>query len=121
MTTLEALARERLCYLETIGRTSGRRHEIEIWFALEGDTVYLLSGGGERADWVKNIRRNPDVRVRIGDTWLHGTGRVIAGEADDPLARRLLKQKYASAGDSLDEWARVSTPVAIALSDAWRE
>ncbi len=36
------------CYLTTRGRVSGRPHEIEIWFALEGRTLYLLSGGDAR-------------------------------------------------------------------------
>ena len=107
------LAREDVGYLETTGRTSGKRHEIEIWFAVQDGTIYLLSGGGDRADWVKNIRKNPAVRVRIRDQWLAGSGRVITGEAENPLARRLLKKKYESPSEDLGEWARRSTPVAI--------
>jgi deazaflavin-dependent oxidoreductase (nitroreductase family) len=112
--TLDPLAGERLCYLETIGRTSGRRHEIEIWFAVDGGMLYLLAGGGERADWVKNVRRNPNVRVRIRDTWLSGSARVITGEAQDPHAREVVQAKYANSGEGdLSEWARNSTPVAV--------
>lgn len=114
--TLTALASAKLCYLETIGRVSGARHEIEIWFAEHDGSLYFLSGGGDRADWVKNIRRHPAVRVRIGATWLEGEGRVISGEADDPLARRLLKEKYAGTGEDLEEWARVSTPVVVRMT-----
>ena len=40
---------EDFCYLTTRGRVTGRPHEIEIWFAVDGDTVYLLSGGGDRS------------------------------------------------------------------------
>ncbi|RIK40915.1 MAG: nitroreductase family deazaflavin-dependent oxidoreductase [Chloroflexi bacterium] len=112
-TTLDALASARLCYLETVGRVSGRPHEIEIWFAVHAGALYFLAGGGERADWVRNIRANPAVRVRINGQWLHGSGRIITGEADDPLARRLLQEKYASSGEDLTEWARVSTPVRV--------
>src|ERR1051325_2737939 len=36
------------CYLTTTGRTSGNPHTIEIWFALHGDRVYLLAGGGDQ-------------------------------------------------------------------------
>src|SRR5919198_4125925 len=39
-------------YLTTTGRVTGRPHEIEIWFALHAGTVYVLSGGGDRSDWV---------------------------------------------------------------------
>src|SRR5438128_3103033 len=55
MDDLSTLATEPFCYLTTIGRGSGRPHTIEIWFALHGATVYLLSGGGEGSDWVKNL------------------------------------------------------------------
>src|SRR3546814_3276362 len=73
---------EAYCYLTTTGRTSGRPHEIEIWFAPLGDTIYLLNGSGEgvtagQADWVKNIQANPAVRVRLGDEQLEGLGRAV--------------------------------------------
>ena len=64
---LRGLAEEDFCYLTTTGRVTGRPHEIEIWFALipERRTLYMLSGGGDRSDWVKNLSRDPDVEVRI--------------------------------------------------------
>jgi hypothetical protein len=57
------LSAESFCYLTTTGRVSGEPREIEIWFGLEGETLYMLSGGRERSDWVKNLRREPAVRV----------------------------------------------------------
>jgi hypothetical protein len=63
-------AREQYCYLITTGRVSGKAHEVEMWFAVHPDgadlaTVYCLSGGRNRSDWVKNVRANPDLRIRI--------------------------------------------------------
>jgi nitroimidazol reductase NimA-like FMN-containing flavoprotein (pyridoxamine 5'-phosphate oxidase superfamily) len=54
--TLSSLASEDYCYLTTTGRVTGHPHEIEIWFGMDGDTIYLLSGGGEKSDWVKMAR-----------------------------------------------------------------
>ncbi|HYJ70971.1 MAG TPA: nitroreductase/quinone reductase family protein [Actinomycetota bacterium] len=54
------------CYLTTTGRVSGRPHTIEIWFALQDRTLYVLSGGGDRSDWVRNLLRHPEVSVRLG-------------------------------------------------------
>jgi deazaflavin-dependent oxidoreductase (nitroreductase family) len=54
------------CYLTTVGRVSGDAHEIEIWFALHDGFLYLLSGGLDGSDWVKNLRANADVTVRLG-------------------------------------------------------
>lgn len=57
-----------VCYITTVGRVSGRQHRIEIWYLERGDELYLLSGGGERADWVRNIRAHPDVDVELPPT-----------------------------------------------------
>jgi hypothetical protein len=45
-----SLADEDFCYPTTIGRVSGRPHTIEIWFAIEGHTLYMLSGGRDLSD-----------------------------------------------------------------------
>ena len=90
-----ALAAEQYCYLTTTGRTSGEPREIEIWFGLDGKSLYLMSGGRDRSHWVRNMRKKPAVTVRIGDLTLAGRGReVVAGSEEDALARRLLVEKY---------------------------
>jgi deazaflavin-dependent oxidoreductase (nitroreductase family) len=113
---LENLAGEDFCYLTTIGRVSGRLHTIEIWFALNGHTLYMLSGGGDRSDWVKNALRLPDVMVRIKDRVIAGKARLARDAGEDALARRLLFEKYQqSSEDDLTEWARTSLPVIVGL------
>jgi len=52
-----ALAGEDYCYLTTTGRLSGEPREIEIWFSLDDGVLYMLAGGGRRANWVRNIVR----------------------------------------------------------------
>lgn len=104
------------CYVTTTGRTSGRPHTIEIWFALRDDRVYLLSGGGEASDWVRNIRSHPTVGLRIGDRDYLARARVIEDPVEDELARSLLVEKYGPrSSDDLDEWRRTALPVAIDL------
>jgi deazaflavin-dependent oxidoreductase (nitroreductase family) len=115
---LHALANEDFCYLTTTGRATGRPHEIEIWFSLvpETRTLYMLSGGGDRSDWVKNLRRNPEVEVRLSGERLAGHARETRDAAEDELARRLLVEKYESSPGSLENWRRRSLPVAVDLS-----
>jgi deazaflavin-dependent oxidoreductase (nitroreductase family) len=110
------------CYLTTTGRVSGRPHVIEIWFALRGGrTLYLLSGGGDRSDWVRNLLVRPEVTVRLGRrdaAALAGRARVVEpGSDEDELARRLVAGKYQPgyAGD-LSGWRRSSLPVAVDLA-----
>ncbi|HSO95871.1 MAG TPA: nitroreductase/quinone reductase family protein [Acidimicrobiia bacterium] len=82
------------CYLTTRGRVTGRAHEIEIWFARVADTFYLLAGGGERSDWVRNLRADPAVTIRVGDVTSTARGRVLGPGAEDALARRRVFDKY---------------------------
>ncbi len=112
------LADEEFCYLTTTGRVSGRPHEIEIWFALEdsGRTLYLLSGGRDRSDWVKNLRSNPEVAVRIDGERFGGRARIIEDEEEDELARHLLVEKYERNHGSLANWRRTALPVAVELT-----
>ena len=59
-----ANAEDDYCYLTTTGRVTGEPHEIEIWFAADGDTLFMLAGAGDRSDWVRNLRAQPAVTVR---------------------------------------------------------
>ena len=93
----EHLARhtgDAVCYLQTTGRTSGRARMIEIWFATDDTRLFLLAGGRERAHWVRNLRADPTVRVRLGKQTLEGRARELEGDRAEPLARRLLAAKY---------------------------
>src|ERR671912_1448794 len=109
------------CYLTTIGRVSGRPHTIEIWFALQDRTLYLLSGGTDRSDWVRNLIRHPEVTVRLGRRdapQLPGRARPVdPGSDEDELARRLVTGKYQPTyGGDLSSWRDSSLPVAVDLS-----
>ncbi|MGB2693954.1 MAG: nitroreductase family deazaflavin-dependent oxidoreductase [Dehalococcoidia bacterium] len=112
-----ALAREAFCYLTTIGRVTGKPREIEIWFGLDRATLYMLSGGGDRSDWVRNLRHTPSVMVRISNTTYSGQARVVDAVDEDALARRLLVDKYRPrySGD-LTNWGSTALPVAVDLA-----
>lgn len=118
MAPFARLADEGFAYLTTTGRKSGKPHTIEIWFSLDGATMYLLSGGGDQADWVKNIRKTRDVRVRVGSRTVGALGRIVEEGTDEDLrARRLLDGKYMGwrEGKRLSSWARGARAVAIDL------
>jgi deazaflavin-dependent oxidoreductase (nitroreductase family) len=119
MINLRALAEEGFCYLTTTGRVTGEPHEIEIWFSLvpEVQTLYMLSGGGDRSDWIKNLRRDPEVTVRIAGEQLSGRAREARDTEEDELARRLLVEKYESSPGRLANWRRNALPVAVDLSE----
>jgi deazaflavin-dependent oxidoreductase (nitroreductase family) len=115
MPDLRALANEDFCYLTTTGRVTGRPHEIEMWFAMDGETLYMLSGGRDRSDWVKNLQYTPEVTVRIAGEHFEGRARVVEDPQEDELARRLLVEKHESRPGSLSNWRRTALPVAVEL------
>lgn len=106
------------CYLTTRGRRTGRPHEIEIWFALDGHTLYLLSGGGEGSDWVRNLRADPAVAVRLRDTTYDAGARVVDEGEESERGRTLVFDKYQPRyGGSLERWRRESLLVAVDLAE----
>lgn len=109
-------AGEPYAYLTTTGRRTGRPHRIEIWFGVHDGRLYMLAGGRQRSDWVRNLQANPGVTVELGDETHTGTARVLqAGTAEDQRAREMLVNKYRQ-GDNLDEWGRTALPVTIEFS-----
>jgi deazaflavin-dependent oxidoreductase (nitroreductase family) len=116
-TDLQQHVDDDFCYLTTTGRVTGEPHTIEIWFALDRRTLYMLSGS-HRSDWVKNLLRAPDVAVRLGETTFAGRARVVEQAEEDALARRLVLAKYQPRdGDDLSEWGRTALPVAVDLAE----
>ena len=77
--------------LETTGRVSGRPRRVPIGNGLRGETFWIVTEHGWASDYVKNIEREPRVRVRVGRRWYAGTAHILPG--DDPEARlRMLRR-----------------------------
>jgi deazaflavin-dependent oxidoreductase (nitroreductase family) len=71
--------------LETTGRKSRLPRRVPVGDGLRGDTFWIVTEHGYTADYVKNIQRDPRVRVRARGRWREGTARILAD--DDPRQR----------------------------------
>jgi deazaflavin-dependent oxidoreductase (nitroreductase family) len=71
--------------LETTGRKSGEPRRVPVGNGLRGDTFWIVTEHGRRADYVRNIEADPRVRVKVGRRWYSGTAQVL--EDDDPRER----------------------------------
>ncbi|MFF1448552.1 nitroreductase/quinone reductase family protein [Streptomyces sp. NPDC058274] len=71
--------------LETTGRTSGLPRRTPIGGRRVGQAFWLVSEYGEKSQYVRNIKANPQVRVRVNGRWHAGTAHLMP--ADDPRAR----------------------------------
>ena len=87
--SLKSVADKRVLYLTTVGRRTGLPREIEIWFVVWCECLYLFAETGEAARWVKNIRDNPKVTVRIGESQISATARVLDRHTDSKLWDRV--------------------------------
>ncbi|MFC8241529.1 MULTISPECIES: nitroreductase/quinone reductase family protein [Streptomyces] len=82
--------------LETTGRASGLPRRTPLGGRRVGDSFWLVSEFGERSQYVRNIKADPRVRVRIKGRWHHGTAHLLPD--DDPIARLRLLPRFNSAG-----------------------
>jgi deazaflavin-dependent oxidoreductase (nitroreductase family) len=76
---------------------SRRPREIEIWFTEHAGRFYLVAEHGENAQWVRNLRADPAVSVRVGDRRFAARARVVDASAERPLCaevRALSEAKY---------------------------
>ena len=81
----QSVADQRVLRLTTIGRRTGLRRPIEIWFVVCRERFYLFAEAGEAAGWVKNIRHNPNVAISIGEHRIDAGARVLDRETDRRL------------------------------------
>jgi deazaflavin-dependent oxidoreductase (nitroreductase family) len=71
--------------LETTGRTSGLPRRTPVGGRRVGDAFWLVSEFGERSQYVRNIKADPRVRIRLHGHWHTGTAHLLPD--DDPLTR----------------------------------
>jgi deazaflavin-dependent oxidoreductase (nitroreductase family) len=81
------------CRITTKGRKSGNPHSVPVWFAVEGDVLYLSTLDDTR-DWVKNALANPAVTVAFGDLTVTGRFRDVTDTELDARVRDALRDKY---------------------------
>ncbi len=66
-----------LLLLTTTGRKSGRRRVTPLQYEELDGKIYVTAAWGLQADWVRNIRANPCVEVRVGGRRFQGCASVI--------------------------------------------
>ncbi|MFM9607878.1 nitroreductase/quinone reductase family protein [Streptomyces niveiscabiei] len=71
--------------LETTGRASGLPRRTPLGGRRIGDAFWLVSEFGDRSQYIRNIKANPRVRVRIRGRWHTGTAHILRD--DDPVTR----------------------------------
>ena len=66
MDRLNRVAKQQTVRLTHYRRKSGKAYEVTIWFAAEGDRIYLQTANVNRQS-VRNVQKTPRVRLSIGE------------------------------------------------------
>jgi deazaflavin-dependent oxidoreductase (nitroreductase family) len=76
--------------LETRGRKTGKPRRTPVGNGLEGVTFWIVAEHGSQAGYVRNLRHDPRVRVKVREglryRWREGTAQALPD--DDPRERQ---------------------------------
>jgi deazaflavin-dependent oxidoreductase (nitroreductase family) len=76
--------------METIGRKSGKPRRTPVGNGRVGNAFWIVAEHGNKAGYIRNIERNPRVRVKLRDgmrvRWYSGTAHLLP--EDDPRERQ---------------------------------
>jgi deazaflavin-dependent oxidoreductase (nitroreductase family) len=83
-------------YLTTTGRRSKLPREIEIWFTRRNG-LYFVIAEFATSHWVRNVRANALVGVRLGEERFPARARIVDASAEPELhaaVQQLSREKY---------------------------
>ena len=83
-----------LIEITVTGRTSGRFHSYPIWFALDGDKLYLIPVKGSDTEWYKNLRKTPTIRVSARGKMLTASAHFLTDQAQLDKVLEKFRDKY---------------------------
>src|SRR5437868_9833953 len=76
------------------GRTSGRSLSYPVWFALEGDKLYLIPVRGSDTEWYKNLRKRPSIRLEARGKTFTTNARLLTDETQLGKVLDKFRDKY---------------------------
>ncbi|WP_421846159.1 nitroreductase/quinone reductase family protein [Mycobacterium sp.] len=82
--------------LETIGRKTGQPRRTAVGGKLVNNQFWMVSEHGDHSDYVRNIKADPTVRLRIRGRWRTGVAHLLT--EDDPWLRLRSLPRLNSAG-----------------------
>ena len=90
---LAQVANRSTLQLTHYGRKTGKAYQVTIWFAVDGETIYLPTMNTAR-QWARNVKRTPRVRLEIGAERFDGTVAPLTEQKEMRRVSDLLVGKY---------------------------
>ena len=76
------------------GRSSGRLISLPIWFAVEGNALFLIPLKGSDTEWYKNVRKAPTLQLQSSGKTLTATAHILTNQARLDQVLELFRNKY---------------------------
>ncbi|MGA8762261.1 MAG: nitroreductase/quinone reductase family protein [Candidatus Sulfotelmatobacter sp.] len=113
-TLKERLARYRQIKISVVGRKSGRRISIPVWFVLEGEKLHLLPVHGSDSQWYKNVLENPSLRIAARGVEAEFRATPVTGAKAVKSVIEKFREKY-GAGDVKKYYSKFDVAVLVRL------
>jgi deazaflavin-dependent oxidoreductase (nitroreductase family) len=113
-TLKERLGRYREIKIGVVGRKSGRRISIPVWFVLEGDQLHLLPVAGAETQWYQNLRKNPSIGIDARGAAAEFRAELVTGAAAVKAVVEKFREKY-GAGDVKKYYSGFDVAVLVRL------
>ncbi len=95
--TLARVASESTLEITTIGRKSGKPRTKPIWFVYDQGALYIQSGKDGKTHWYRNLQKNPQIWLKIGQLALTGKAQFVTDTAETERVHDLFRSKYSLA------------------------
>ena len=110
----ERLGRYRQITISVVGRKSGRRISIPVWFVLEDEKLYLLPVQGAKTQWYKNVLKNPTIGIDARGVEGKFRAAPVKGEKAVKAVVEKFREKY-GAGDVKKYYAGFDVAVLVKM------
>ena len=110
----ERLARDREITISVIGRKSGRKISNPVWFALDGEKLYLLPVYGSKTQWYQNVRKNPAIGIAARGAGGEFRATTVTGAKAVAAVVERFREKY-GAGDVKKYYSGLDVAVVVEL------
>jgi deazaflavin-dependent oxidoreductase (nitroreductase family) len=110
----DRLSRYREITISVIGRKSGRKISIPVWFVVDGDELHLLPVSGSETQWYKNVLKNPSIGIDARGVETEFRAVPVTGAKAVKAVVEKFREKY-GAGDVKKYYSGLDVAVLVKL------
>jgi len=111
-TLRERLGTYRQIRITVIGRKSGRKISVPVWFVVEGNELYLLPVQGSKTQWYKNVREDPVMGIAARGVEAEFRATVVTEAKAVKAVVEKFREKY-GAGDVKKYYSGLDVAVVV--------